>query len=497
VGVTQLWLRLQASARCRACAELTPVNAAVERLACASCGASFTLRGDLWRNVLEDAVTTARELDANATTSRNFDPQGMTLSVAITAVPPSCPHCEAAWASVPDGSCPNCASEVSVRELGPGTLVGEDRHLLAAERRAPEPETLSCSGCGSPMSASGSSRKLVCESCARETVIPDEIWRRLHAPSSVANWWLVTEGSVELGLRHRLRPTSTAAGSNRLYALATYGDTPFSLLAVQLSPLALRWMVDLEAIGHAQLGVGTVVLRGNELFAFHLLAKAIEVFDTDTGRHLRTVAVPASLTDVAVDPDGSIVCVTVTGGVIRVDASGRELPLWSRGWLARLFGGGGSARRMVESGGKLAVGHDGELRFVQANTIGRIGRGGERRWMVEIADVNGAIVSPAAAADGTTWAVFRTVGGTMTAEQLLEQTVAMLAGNRQSTSALVRVSPDGAQVDVVRRSGDDEYTSLAVTPEGEVWLGTGEGELLQLAANGDLLWQQPSSSDDD
>jgi hypothetical protein len=495
--VTQLWIRLQASARCRACAELTPVNAAVEQLACASCGASFTLRGELWCSVLEDAVEAARELDANATTSRSFDAQGVTLSVAITTVPPSCPHCEAAWASVPDGSCPSCASEVSVRGLGPGTLVGEDRHLLAAERRSPVPETLSCSGCGSPMSASGSTRKLVCESCTRETVIPDEIWRRLHAPSSVASWWLATAGASELGLRQRVRPTSLAAGPNRLYALATYGDTPFALLGVQLAPLALRWMVDLDATGRSQLAMGTVVLQGNELFATYLLAKTIEVFDANTGRHLRTLAVPASLSDIAVDPDGSIVCATVSAGVIRLDASGRELPLWSKGWLARLFGGGGSARRMVEGGGKLAVGHDGELRFVHGNTIGRVGRGGERRWTVEIPDVNGAIVSPAAAADGTTWAVFRTVGGAMTAEQILEHTAAMLAGEQQSASALVRVSPDGRQADVVRRSGDDEYTSLAVTPDGEVWLATGAGELLRLAANGDLLWRQTSSSDDD
>jgi hypothetical protein len=489
-----VWIRLQAGARCLACSELTPVNAAVGRLACASCGASFTLRDELWRNMLEDAVAAARELDANATTSRSFDAQGVTLNLAITLVPPSCPHCEAVWGSVPDGSCPSCASEVSVRELGPGTLIAEDQHLLAAERRAPVPETLSCTGCGSPLSASGATRTLVCESCTRETVIPDEIWRRLHAPSSVANWWLVTEGAVEPGLRRRFRPSSLAAGTNRLYALATYGDTPFTLLAIQPAPLALRWMVDLDAAGHTQLAMGSVVLRGNELFAFYLLAKAIEVFDADTGRHLRTLEVPASLTDIAVDSDGSIVCVTVSAGVMRLDAGGRPLPLWSKGWWARLFGGGGSARRMVESGGKLAVGHDGELRFVHANMIGRLGRGGERRWTVEVPNVNVAMVSPAAAADGTTWAVFRTVGGTMTAEQMLEHAAAMMAGHRQSASALIRVSPDGMRVDVVRRSGDDEYTSLAVTPEGEVWLSTGE-ELLRLAANGDLLWQQTGSSE--
>jgi hypothetical protein len=489
--VTHIWIRLQASARCRACGELTPANAAVERLDCTGCGASFTLRAELWENALAEVVDAVRELDANATTSKTFDAQGVTLSLAITASPPSCPQCDAVWAVVPKDGCPSCATEVSVRGFGPGTLVGEDRHLLGGERRAPVAESLSCPGCGSPMSTDGSSRKLACAGCSRETVIPDEIWRRLHAPSSVANWWLATAGSIAAGLRQQIRPFSLAADAGRVYVLGSYGDTPFALFAIDRRPFALAWMIDLDAAGFPDmLAMGTLMLRADELFAFHLLAKVIEVFDAKTGRHLRTLTMPGPLSEAAVDPDGSLICsIVAAAGVGRFDQQGHELSLWSTGFFARVFSGGGSARRMVESGGKRGFGHDGELRCVGGNTIARIGRGGERRWSIDVSDVNVAGTNPAAAADGTTWVVFRTVGGAMTAEQILEHTTAMLSGVEQSASALVRVSADGSKVDVVRRSGGDEYTSLAVTPDGEVWVA-GHNQVLRLDANGELLWQQ-------
>jgi outer membrane protein assembly factor BamB len=499
------WIRLQASTRCLACAEITAVNAALEQLSCAGCGAAFTLREELWQSALTEARSLADDLEANATTSRSFDVQGMTLKLAISAVDATCPHCDAAWNQLPDRACPACATAVSVRPYGPGTLVGEDSHMLAGDRRQVVPQTLSCSGCGSPLSAQGTTRTLVCGSCTRETVIPDEIWRRLHAPRAVASWYLFAGGTTQPGLRRRLQPIDLVASSGRLFALAYYPDAPNTLMAVQIDPLAIDWMIDLSA--RAGQPPTALTVRGGELSSYKYGSRAIEIFDANTGAHIRTLTAPKPILDMAADPDGSLVCQTMADGLIRIDAQGNALPLWpEQGWAARIFRRDGSvegppSRRMASvSGGRIGMGHDKELRVIAGDSLGRLGRDGELRWSVRIPGVNVAVVAPAAAADGTTWAVFRTVGGSMTAEQLMAQVEAMAEGHEQSSCVLVRVSADGVKIEPVRCSGVEEYTMLAVTPEGEVWLATGVGEVLRLAASGELLWRQAAqgeNADDD
>ena len=487
------WIRLQASTRCLACAEITAVNAAVEALACAGCGAEFTLRQQLWESALEEAQRYADQLDANATTRRTFDAGGMTLSLAIAAVDATCPHCHTPWNSLPDRSCPSCATAVSVRAFGAGTLVGEDVHMLARERRELEPQTLSCGGCGAPLTAKGDTRKLVCDACTRETVVPDEIWRRLHAPRAVASWYLFAKGTRAAGLRADVRALDLAAGARVLYAIGSYGDTFNALLALDVDPLAIRWMVDLEAIGKA--GPMGLCAWADELFAYRQSTRNIEVFDARTGAHLRTTTAPQQLISVAPDPDGTLVCQTMAGTLIRIDAHGLEQPLWpKRGVFAGLFG----PRTMSKDAtGQLGIGLDGELRSVVEDKLARVARTGELRWSTKVPDVNISIVTPVAAADGTTWAVFRTVGGSMTVEQLMAFTEARANGDEQSSSALVRVGPSGEDMTVVRRSGEDEFTALAVTAEGEVWLATGDGQLLRLAGDGELLWRQTAPGSDD
>ncbi|PRP92845.1 hypothetical protein ENSA5_46770 [Enhygromyxa salina] len=485
------WVRLQASTRCLACTEVTAVNAAVDGLACVGCGAEFAIPEQLWDSALAEAREIAEQLDNNATTSRSFDAQGMTLNLAIAAVDATCPHCRQPWNALPERACPACATAVSVRAFAAGTLVGEDVHMLARERRELAPQTLSCSGCGAPLTAEGDTRKLECGACGRETVVPDEVWRRLHAPRAVASWYLYGGASRAPGLRGRLHAFDLAAGAGVVYAVGSHGDTPFALLALDTDPLGIRWMVDLESIGKARLM--SLCAWADELFGYCEGLRTIEVFDAQTGAHLRTTTAPQPVINVAPDPDGTLVCQTMSGGRIRIDAEGREQPLWpKRGLFAGLFG----ARRLAEeAGGRLGVGLDGELRIVLGDKVGRVARSGEIRWSVPAPSVNVSIVTPVASPDGTTWAVFRTVGGTMSVEQMLAFTEAMVSGEEQSSSVLVRVGGDGEGMAAVRPSDQEEYTSLAVTAEGEVWLATGDGQLMRLDRDGQLLWRQAPLED--
>jgi outer membrane protein assembly factor BamB len=298
-------------------------------------------------------------------------------------------------------------------------------------------------------------------------------------------------------LTTRIHPHEMAGGSGVVYVLGWCGDTHCSLLALGVEPLGVRWMVDLEQIGKHGLMHLVYSPTSGQLFAYKQMSRAIEVFDADTGAHLRTIQAPQQLTDLASSRDGTLVCRSMTGELIRFDAQGQTKELWAkRGLFGRLFGGGATVEgppqkrmRGLEDG-RIGAGLDGELRVISQRWVGRLTRDGELRWSVEVPGANVAIVAPAATRDGTTFAVLRTVGGSMTLEQLAAFTEAIADGVEQSSSVLVRIPPDGGQAVVVRRSGSEEFTALAVTAEGELWLATGEGELIRLSPQGELLWRQ-------
>lgn len=494
-----VWVRLQATCRCQACSETTAVNAAVEQLICDGCGAEYGLRADLWDNILAEARTYAASLDANATTQREFDAGTATLTLAIAAVDAACPHCDEGWTALPDGSCPACGIAVSVRGFGPGSLVGEDPHMLAGARADVEPQTMSCSGCGAPLVSDGSVRKIVCDACRRESVVPDEIWRRVHAPRSVASWWLWAGGERTAGLNARVRVMDMVGGVGVVYVLGGYGETFAALFAIGVEPLGLRWMTDLQPLGRASLNRVAYSAASNRLFAYSLMSRSIEVFDAASGDHVRTIAAGEPLQDLAPDPDGTLVGRTAAGALVRIDAQGQVAEPWgSRGLLSKLFGGSGIVEGAPKQGmrgfedGRIGMGLDGELRVASRRWLGQLARDGDLRWAaeIEVPGANTTVVAPAAAADGTTFAVVRTVGGTMTVEQLEAFTEALADGVEQSSSMLVRVAPGGGAPTPVRPSGPEEFNGLAVTAEGEQWLATGDGELFRLAPTGELVWRQ-------
>jgi predicted RNA-binding Zn-ribbon protein involved in translation (DUF1610 family)/outer membrane protein assembly factor BamB len=488
-----MWIRLQVTARCVACSELTAVNAAVTALSCNGCGAALSVRDELWRNALADVGVAARALDGNATKTQTLDAEGMALSIAAAAVTPRCPHCDVEWSvGEPSTTCVSCGIAVSVRAFGPGTLVGEDALLLAGARRESTAVSVACTGCGAPLAADGSKRNLACENCGRETIVADDVWRRLHAPTAVASWFLRTDDDAyQGGLRHRLSPSSLAAGDGRLFVLGRYGDTPFALLALNLDPLSVAWMVDLATTTPNCTRLSAISFRGGELLAWQLMGRSVEIFNATTGAHRTTVPTPEPLLDMVADDDDSFLCRSPTGDLFRVDEKGAALPVWGhRGLFSRLFSGG-AARRVENSGARLGAGHDGDLRFAEGSALTRIGRDGALRWRVEVKDAQHIPdVPPGAAADGTSWAVFRT-GQPRSSEEFLLHSEAMLAGRPPSTSMLVRVSADGEAVNVVRRSpGASDFASLAVTPDGGVWVSTRDGLVLRLDAEGAILWQQ-------
>lgn len=473
-----MWVEVQATIRCRACGEASAVNGAVEALSCLSCGAALAISGELWPNALRDVWETASSLGANATTKREFEAASGKLTIALRATEAQCPHCEASLRE-PSTSCPSCHRGIAVRALAGFSVVAEDPGGHAG---ATVPQTIHCAGCGAALVASGTSRTIACEHCSQENVVPDPVWRRIHAPQAVARWYLHREGALaSQRVKVELHQGLVVDGA-RLYLGGKLDHVAiWSLIALDRRTGALAWSVDLERHG---LQMIKLALWGDQVFAIGVPTGGVQVFEASSGRPLRRFDAPM-MAQIAPDPDGSVLVYDPTKPLKRLGPDGKEVPVWPPvGFLKGMFGGGGPKTLS----GEIAIGHDGDLRVAWAGHVDRRDRSGKVRWSVTVPNVNTAHGAPAAASDGTTWAVFRTAGGTMTVDQVQASMESMLAGTA-NLSVLVRISADGQDVRVVRQSGMMEFTDLAVAPDGEVWVAA-EGTVFHLDARGELIDQR-------
>ena len=464
----------------------------VDRLTCIHCGADFSIVPDLWANILGEAQQTGRGLESNAIGRMEFDGRGLELSMSVKADPPTCPHCEAAWSSPPVQGCHACHTAISVRSYESVTLVAEDAQLVAGHQRRVEPVSISCNGCGAPIPVTGRDRALTCASCSRQNVVPDEIWRRVHAPHHVATWYVVGGGQRRAKLR-RFDPLDLAAGSDAVYILGRHGDTANVLVALDAETPRVRWSADMTEYGM----LNRLAAGSGQVLAYVKGGQTVEVFDGATGRHVRRLSLPQMCSDIVPDPDGTYLARGPTSGLYRLDANGEASAPWPRrSWFARLFESTldheapPRSNMTVCAGGRLGMGQDGELRITAKNWVARFARDGKMRWRVQIPGANTAIVPPGASKDGKTLAVFRTVGGNMTVQDVSAMMAQVASGQETDASGLFEISADGRNATLVRGSGPEEFTALAVMPTGDVWASDLDAALFRLDAQRELVWRQ-------
>jgi len=210
------------------------------------------------------------------------------LTLALTRVQASCPSCGGDWGDAPIDPCPHCELPVSIRRLGQLSLVAEDPALLAGEQSAAEAESIDCPSCGTPISTEGDARKLPCPSCSREVVIPDALWRRLHAPSSVATWWLHSDGGASdselttpLDLIHAM-----CADDNHVYIVAGYKHKH---VLIAMKNRMIAWMADLKTAGSIATTT-RVCCSPSAVHIYGLMARGVTHFDPSTGEQVGQTA---------------------------------------------------------------------------------------------------------------------------------------------------------------------------------------------------------------
>lgn len=493
-----MWVGIQGSVQCTACGTGTAANAAVRSTVCDGCGATLELLPEFWRSVLSSAAERGRQLDRNATLPMVMQQAGTEIRLRVSRAPARCMHCAGTWPDVEPGqdhTCPECHADIGVRAppgapANPRWLVGEDRALLAGERATTaEPESLACPNCAAPVLADGAARKLACQACDCEVIVPDEMWRRVHQPHAVATWYLWVDGAETAGLHGDIHFGSglTVGPAGRVYALGSYEGEDV-LLAVDTEPPGLAWTA-----GRPTLGDPTVLgLVGDELWWADLQSPTIRRLDTATGETLGsvTVAGTSGIQAVVDQEDGTVLVHCYPDNRLeRISVEGEPRKLWPpSGFFGKLFGwdrggmayGGPVARPATVTLGRVGRVHGGGLVLHTrhlGSKIGVLGPDGSLRRTVEVPGLDLVESAPQAGPGG----------------------VVVVCGHDGEGGRLTAIHPDGQEVDILASTleammdrGTDAIHPIgamsAVGPDGDAWITDGS-KLARYDADGRLKWQ--------
>lgn len=480
-------IRVQATVRCGACEELSALNALLTSSACAGCGALVDLPEESWAAVLEDVAERGGALAPAESIAVDWDGPAGAVRLQLARVKPTCPHCDEPWPRVNGPfSCPGCDEAISVREPPHGAgavrrIIGEDRALLEG-RRNTTLETLSCPGCGAPLTADGSARKLRCGACDAEAVLPDEIWRRLHAPRQVAPWFLALggAGSEEVLGKDLLVSNLSVDAEGRLLICGIYDDTP-ALLCVEADPVRLVWTCNLSAELGDELPYAAPLPDGR-IAVYDQDSRQIHLIEGTKGERVGGFSIARPLRDLVADHDGTLLAVTVGDlQLVRYDTTGASRPVWPRlgclGSFMAFFTGSAfdqpGHRMQAVHYGRWARGHDG---FLRLQTVLHLGRFDRDSWLTWSCMPDGELspsldIAPGAAADGTTFAT------------------CVQRQHDDMDGLIVRVKPDGSGSTVIARRKGEAFTGLAVLPDGRVWATT-PLEIQLMDRDGKLLWRR-------
>jgi hypothetical protein len=258
-------IALELVSRCGHCNEALPLNALVSHVVCGRCQRTTTFSVDDWVSLLEDALHEAPTSDVGHGSSSSifsrhnyqmlwarFDPYFFDTKddMDLAGLPEA-----AERGFVPH---PGAGAAETVRRLPepfadalPGVLfaVAEDPRQLPAEAvpsgfdvvTATEPQSFTCPQCGGGLQVDGRQRAVPCEYCHTSSVLPDEVWIRLHPVTTKKRWFLVYDEHLAPYRWEDDLWDAVADGEGRVY-LAVECDDDDSLHVVCLGPdRRLQW----------------------------------------------------------------------------------------------------------------------------------------------------------------------------------------------------------------------------------------------------------------
>lgn len=465
---------IELSLACPSCRAPVALNAVVPRVTCDRCKRVAHVPAELWAAMLADPLREALDMQDGEQRELPFDgPLGLVRRVFRRA-PPACQACarevspQSLFAAVDAGwlRCDGCARPMPVRRLGdvtPGAelLLGEDQELIYERPMSPpEARAIPCPSCSAPLRASPESRELTCPYCRASSYVPDDVWARLHPTRPVTRFFAFVRarargGAPEFDLGH-VSDAVVDGGGNLYVAL---DDDGVAALNADLSP---RWV-------RRDVRRNRVALVGGRVVAYRddgTMCRKARSLDPRDGRDAAPFTLPAETALFQGDFEGNALAVVGDLGaddrrIVRLDASGRQVPLFERatspGLLAKLSGATHEHLPIGAGGG---------------GTFGALPGRGLAVLRVKMGDDFYVVL-------GVHDATGREVSSTRVSIDFVD----IYGGKRIVVDALGRLlfvddakvlwlGPHGARAFVTLR---DDVTALAPLPNGELWVFTGDG----------------------
>ena len=346
-------IALELSLTC-ACGSSVALNGVVPRATCDRCGRAFDLAAPVWARLLEGPLADGASMNENEQRDLPFEsPVGLVRRV-VRRQTATCLACSAPFGAteLARAGCPGwlfcarCNHRSPVRALdaiAPGArFVGEDEDLLAGRSMtSAEAVTLPCGRCSAPLDLRGGTRNVRCAYCGTTSLVPDNVWARLHPVRPVRRFYAFVEAADPADADDDDVPSWENADDGLCDA---QGNLYFVFDGEEVASvdgnLRIRWR-------RKDVKGDRLALVAGRIVVFREGARRLRTLDLERGEDAAPFAPPPGLDTLVGDFDGTALAVLGEIGsarmLVRLDANGAQTPLFDAvpqkaGFFSRVAG---------------------------------------------------------------------------------------------------------------------------------------------------------------
>jgi LSD1 subclass zinc finger protein len=342
-------IALELSLTC-ACGAPVALNAVVPRATCDRCGRALDLPAPVWARLLEAPLDEGARMHEDEQRNLPFEsPVGLVRRV-VRRTTATCLGCAAPIAAeaVLRAACPGwyfcarCNHRASIRALdaiAPGArLVGEDEDQLGGRAMtSTEAIALPCSRCAAPLDLRGGTRNVRCAYCGTTSLVPDDVWARMHPTRPVRRFYAFVAAAVRDEVDDDLPSFENADDGLCDAAGNLYFAFDDEVLSVDPT-LRVRWR-------RTDVRGDRLALVANRLVLYREGAKHLRALDLARGEDAAPFSPPPGLDTLVGDFDGTALGIFGEVGskriLYRLDANGAQIPLFdevpqSAGFFSRV-----------------------------------------------------------------------------------------------------------------------------------------------------------------
>ena len=415
---------IRMSTTCPKCSQPLPINGVVDSILCSQCAHAVQAAPEFWQTFLQDQIPHGAGLPEGEEHRLEIRSSKYSLTVFVTAARgfPRCANqacgqpypeeiADVAAAGGSSVACPACGERSSIRaapawfgdvHAAAKILMHEQAATATAEhaQHTAHAHTIPfhCYHCGGALTLDGSTRTVDCPFCFQQSMLPDQIWARLHPVAQVHTWYVLLDIAAGVGVIPQrvfgVDAMGATSSGDMVVAYNHYGEGGYCIARADGAGRML-WLID-DIQFEGELAVWSCAADGM-LLLFDRDARSFYFIDPDQGRIVKAIKAKAMVGeddcdragDVAFDADGTVLTKrplranTSAHDLRRYDRDGNEVELWPgarQGFWARLKSKASPHKPVsVKYDDWITVGWDGCLYIVSgdASEVSRYDRDGQ------------------------------------------------------------------------------------------------------------------------